>query len=199
MIAHYKQQRRLFDGSRRRRVQQHSNPPPQHLFCPQPHYGGRLWESGASDADEPGTRRRCARRESHGGSTDSAAPVVSLGILAALASSSAIAYIPTFQPFPPHRRSTVAAAVAPTTIYQCRLRHTAVAAAAPAMIFRGPRRSTTGATSATVPTTVRSSSTNAAPMVAWSAVRHLRSSSQPPVPSVALAGTRGTLAAMDRR
>ena len=40
----------------------------------------RLRESGASDADEPGTRRRCARRESHGGSTDSAAPVVSLDI-----------------------------------------------------------------------------------------------------------------------
>ena len=40
----------------------------------------RLRESGASDADEPGTRRRCARHESHGGSTDSAAPVVSLGI-----------------------------------------------------------------------------------------------------------------------
>ena len=30
----------------------------------------RLRESGVSDADEPGTRRRCARRESHGGSTD---------------------------------------------------------------------------------------------------------------------------------
>ena len=40
----------------------------------------QLRESGASDADEPGTRRRCARRESHGGSTDSAVPVVSLGI-----------------------------------------------------------------------------------------------------------------------
>ena len=30
----------------------------------------RLRESGASDVDEPGTRRRCARRESHGGSMD---------------------------------------------------------------------------------------------------------------------------------
>ena len=40
----------------------------------------RLRESGASDADEPGTRQICAWRESHGGSMDSAAPVVSLGI-----------------------------------------------------------------------------------------------------------------------
>ena len=40
----------------------------------------RLWESGASDADEPGTTRRCARREGHGGSTESTAPVVSAGI-----------------------------------------------------------------------------------------------------------------------
>ena len=32
----------------------------------------RLRESGASDVDEPGTRRRCAQRESHGVSTDSA-------------------------------------------------------------------------------------------------------------------------------
>ena len=40
----------------------------------------RLRESGASDADEPGMRRRCARRESHGGLKDSATPVVSLGI-----------------------------------------------------------------------------------------------------------------------
>ena len=40
----------------------------------------RLRESGASDADEPGTRRRCARRESHGGSTESAVPEVSVGI-----------------------------------------------------------------------------------------------------------------------
>ena len=40
----------------------------------------RLRESGASDADEPGMRRRCARRKSHGVLTDSATPVVSLGI-----------------------------------------------------------------------------------------------------------------------
>ena len=40
----------------------------------------RLRESSASGADEPGMRRRCARRESHGGLTDSATPVVSLGI-----------------------------------------------------------------------------------------------------------------------
>ena len=40
----------------------------------------RLPESGASDADEPGMRLRCARRESHGGLADSATPVVGLGI-----------------------------------------------------------------------------------------------------------------------
>ena len=40
----------------------------------------RLRESGASVADEPGMRRRCARRESHGVLTDSATPVVGLGI-----------------------------------------------------------------------------------------------------------------------
>ena len=40
----------------------------------------RLRESGASDADEPGMRRRCARRESHGGLTGSATHVVDLGI-----------------------------------------------------------------------------------------------------------------------
>ena len=40
----------------------------------------RLRESGASDAEEPGMMRRYARRESHGGLMDSAAPVVGLGI-----------------------------------------------------------------------------------------------------------------------
>ena len=40
----------------------------------------RLRESDPSDADEPGMGRRCARRGSHGGSTDSTTPVVSLGI-----------------------------------------------------------------------------------------------------------------------
>ena len=40
----------------------------------------RLRESGASVANEPGMRRKCARRESHGGLTDSATPVVGLGI-----------------------------------------------------------------------------------------------------------------------
>ena len=40
----------------------------------------RLRESGVSDADELGMRRRCAPRESHGGLTGSATPVVSLGI-----------------------------------------------------------------------------------------------------------------------
>ena len=96
------------------------------------------------------------------------------------------------------------------------------------MISRGPRRSTAVVTTATVPTGVRSSSTDAASMVARGTVQHLyistaaivivivrnrscdttvaatvqhcgRSSSKPPAPSVALAGSRGALAAMDRR
>ena len=107
------------------------------------------------------------------------------------------------------------------------LRHTAVAAVATAMISRVIRRSsqplapslalsgargttaatvqrrhdisTTVATTATEPTRVRSSSTDAAPMVARGTVRHFRSSSQAPAPSLASAGSRGTLAAMDRR
>ena len=40
----------------------------------------RLRESGASDADEPAMRRRCARRESHGGLTNSATHIDGLGI-----------------------------------------------------------------------------------------------------------------------
>ena len=64
----------------------------------------RLRESRARDADEPGTRRRCVRREGHGGSTEYAVPVVSVSIGAVIASFGAIAYIPTSQPFPPHRR-----------------------------------------------------------------------------------------------
>ena len=107
------------------------------------------------------------------------------------------------------------------------LRRIAVAAVAPAMISRVIRRSsqshapslalsgargttaatvqrrrninTSVATTATVPTRVRSSSTDAAPMVARGTVRHFRRSSQAPAPSLASAGSRGTLAAMDRR
>ena len=59
--------------------------------------------------------------------------------------------------------------------------------------------STTVATTAMVPMRVRSSSTDAAPMVARGTVRHIRSSSQAPAPSLASAGSRGALAAMDRR
>ena len=61
------------------------NHPRSILFAPSHSNWGhittaRLQESGASNADEPGTRRRCARRERHGGPTESAAPVVSVGI-----------------------------------------------------------------------------------------------------------------------
>ena len=85
----------------------------------------------------------------------------------------------------------------------------AVAAVAPAVISRGPRRSTAGVTTATVPKGVRSSSTAAVVVVtvrhrscdttAAATVQHCgRSSSMAPAPSVALAGIRGALAAMDR-
>ena len=85
----------------------------------------------------------------------------------------------------------------------------AVAAVAPAVIFRGPRRSTAVVTAATVPIGVRSSNTAAVVVVivrkrscdttAAATVQHCgRSSSMVPAPSVALAGSRGALAAMDR-
>ena len=64
MMAHYKQQRRLFEGSRRRQVQQHSHPPPQHLFCPQPHYGGPasgIWFERCGRAGHEA--KLCAARE----------------------------------------------------------------------------------------------------------------------------------------
>ena len=85
----------------------------------------------------------------------------------------------------------------------------AVAAVAPAVISRGPRRSTAVVTTATVPIGVRSSSTAAVGVVivrnrscdttAAATVQHGgHSSSMAPAPSVALAGSRGALAAMDR-
>ena len=86
----------------------------------------------------------------------------------------------------------------------------AVAAVAPAVISRGPRRSTAVLTTATVPIGVRSSSTAAVVVVivrnrscditAAATVQHCgRSSSMAPAPSLASAGSRSTLAAMDRR
>ena len=86
----------------------------------------------------------------------------------------------------------------------------AIAASAPAVISRGPRRSTAVVTTATVPMGVRSSSTTAVVVVivrnrscdttAAATVQHRgRSSSMALAPSVVLAGSRGALAAMDRR
>ena len=85
----------------------------------------------------------------------------------------------------------------------------AVAAVAPAVISRGPRRSTAVVTTATVPIEVRSSSTAVVVVVivrtrscdttAAATVQHCgRSSSMAPAPSVALTGSKGALAAMDR-
>ena len=78
----------------------------------------------------------------------------------------------------------------------------AVAAAASAVISRGPRRSTAVVTTATVAigicvVTVRNRSCN---ITAATTVQHCgRSSSMAPAPSVALAESRGALAAMNRR
>ena len=85
----------------------------------------------------------------------------------------------------------------------------AVAAVAPAVISRGPHRSTAVVTTATVPIEVHSSSTAAVVVVimrnrscettAAATVQHCgRSSSMTPAPSVALAGSRGALATIDR-
>ena len=85
----------------------------------------------------------------------------------------------------------------------------AVAAVASAVISRGPRHSTAVVTTATVPIGVRSSSTATVVVVivrnrscdttASATVQHCgRSSSMAPAPSVALAESRGALAAMDR-
>ena len=82
-------------------------------------------------------------------------------------------------------------------------------AAAPSVISRGPRRSAAVVTTATVPIGVRSSSTAAVVVVivrnrscdttAAATIQHCgRSSSMAPAPSVALAGSKGALAAMDR-
>ena len=48
LMAHHKQQRRLFDGGRRRQVQQDSHPSLQHLFCPQPQQLGPHYDGPAS-------------------------------------------------------------------------------------------------------------------------------------------------------
>ena len=68
-----------------------------------------------------------------------------------------------------------------------------------ATVQRRRNMSTAVATTATVPTKVRSSSTDAAPMVARGTVEHFRSSSQAPAPSLALSGTRSTTAATVQR
>ena len=86
----------------------------------------------------------------------------------------------------------------------------AVAAAAPAVISRDPRCSTAVVTTATVPIGVRSSSTAAVVVdivrnrscdnAAAATVQHCGCrSSTAPAPFVALAGSRGALATMDRR
>ena len=85
----------------------------------------------------------------------------------------------------------------------------AVAAVASAVISRGPRHSTAVVTTAMVPIGVRSSITATVVVVivrnrscdttAAATVQHCgRSSSMAPTPSVALTGSRGALAAMDR-
>ena len=94
-------------------------------------------------------------------------------------------------------RHTAVAVAAPAmishgTIYLCRLRHTAVAEAAPAMISRARRRSIV-----VVIVIVRNRSYHAT--VAATVQHCRRSSSQPHAPSVALSGTRGTMAVTVQR
>ena len=94
-------------------------------------------------------------------------------------------------------RHTAVAVAAPAmisrgTIYLCRLRHTAVAEAAPAMISRARRRSIV-----VVIVIVRNRSYDAT--VAATVQHCRRSSSQPHAPSLALSGTRGTMAVTVQR
>ena len=84
----------------------------------------------------------------------------------------------------------------------------AVAAVTPAVVSRGPHRSTAVVTTVTVPIGVRSSTAAVVVVIvrnrscdttAAATVQHCgRSSSMAPAPSVALTGSRGVLAAMDR-
>ena len=108
-----------------------------------------------------------------------------------------------FPPFPVARNRVMA-----PLLMSCSFQP-AVAAVAPAVIFCGPRRRTAVVTTATVPIGVRSSSTAAVVIVivrnlscdttAAATVQHCDgSSSMAPAPSVAFAGSRGALAAMDR-
>ena len=91
------------------------------------------------------------------------------------------------------RRSKQAPAmISRGTIYLCRLRHTAVAEAAPAMISRARRRSIV-----VVIVIVRNRSYDAT--VAATVQHCRRSSSQPHAPSLALSGTRGTMAVTVQR
>ena len=68
MMAHYEQQRRLFDGSRRQ-DHHHSQLPSQHLFCPQPQqlgpcYGGPPSGIWCERCGRPGHEAKmCAARE----------------------------------------------------------------------------------------------------------------------------------------
>ena len=91
-----------------------------------------------------------------------------------------------------HRSKQAPAMISRGTIYLCRLRHTAVAEAAPAMISRARRRSIV-----VVIVIVRNRSYDAT--VAATVQHCRRSSSQPHAPSLALSGTRGTMAVTIQR
>ena len=159
----------------------------------------RFRESGASDADEPGTRQRCAQRVSCGlrrstavvivivknRSCDTAAvatvqhcrrcssqaPAPSLALAGSRGTTAAtVQRCSTSQPHAP----SLALARSRDTTAATVQRHSSSQAPAPSLALAGSR----GTTAATV---------------------QRRSSSQAPAPSLALAGSRGTLATIDRR
>ena len=156
MTVHYEQQRRLFDGGRRRQVQQHSHPSPQHLFCPQSQQLGPHYDGPASGI----WCKRCGRAGHEAKMCAARGPRRFNGIYGTCSERGHLShhcplrrdriYSDVLTLSSP-QQSTVAAAAVLSMIYQCRPRHSAVAAAAPAVISRGPRRSTAVATTATVP------------------------------------------------
>ena len=234
MTAHYEQQRRLFDGGRRRQVQQHSHPSPQHLFCPQSQQLGPHYDGPASGI----WCKRCGRAGHEAKMCAARGPQRFNGIYGTCSERGHLSR------HCPLRRDRIYSDV--------------LTLSSPQQINRGGRGGTeydlpvsppsfsgrSGGTGCDIPRSppqysgsnngygtdgVRSSSTDTAPMVAWGTVRHSysstaavvivilrnrscdtsaaatvqhcsRSSSKPPPHfSVALAGSKGALAAMDRQ
>ena len=161
-------------------------------------------ESGASDADEPGTRQRCARRVSRGLRRSTAVGIVI--VRNRLCDTTAAATVQhcrrrSSQPPAPSLALAGSRGTTAATVQRCRRRSSQLPA--PSLALAGSR----GKTADTVQRCRRSSSQPPAPSLALAGssgttatVQHRgRSSSQAPAPSLALAGSRGTLATIDRR